>query len=162
MTSLCTPYTMNYYVQPYIILFVIPILLSLQKINLHAQLSIFLTQCPKKLIIHSWRKKDFQQRTVKSSNVSNKFVTECVFIMKMCAENGFGAKMFVNGFGETEIENTQFNFTYGGKQLLRRLVKVKHVCTCMWSLPWLWWHLTWLQELSQNTDGEYHYTDQCS
>ena len=47
--------------------------------------------------------------------------------MKMYAENGFGAKMFVNGFGETEIENTQFKFTYGGKQLLRRLVKVEHV-----------------------------------
>ena len=45
----------------------------------------------------------------------------------LCVENGFGAKMFVNGFGKSEIENTQFNFTYGGKQLLTRLVKVEHV-----------------------------------
>ena len=40
------------------------------------------------------------------------------------AENGLGPKMFVNGFGETEIENAELNFTFGGKLVLKRLVKV--------------------------------------
>ena len=68
--------------------------------------------------------------TLKRKYWASKICDE-VNIMKMYAENAFGAKMFVNGFGELEIENAQFNFTYAGKQLLRRLVKVE--CIDVWS-----------------------------
>ena len=38
--------------------------------------------------------------------------------------NGIGAMAFANDFGEEDINSTELHFSYGGKKVLRRLLKV--------------------------------------
>lgn len=40
------------------------------------------------------------------------------------AENELGPMMFKNGFNEKDIVDTELNFTFGGKKVLKRLLKV--------------------------------------
>ena len=39
-------------------------------------------------------------------------------------ENGFGAMTFATDFGEEDIASAELGFSYGGKKVLRRLIKV--------------------------------------
>ena len=65
--------------------------------------------------------------------------------------------MFANGFNEKDIENSQLGFTYGGKQVLRRLLKVCFKVkslyfyflnfTCILCIPagTVSWHTNWYE-----------------
>ena len=40
------------------------------------------------------------------------------------SDSGFGAKSFAEGFEEGDIDNSELKFSYAGKKVLRKLVKV--------------------------------------
>ncbi len=42
----------------------------------------------------------------------------------MLTANGIGAMMFANDFGDRDISSTELAFTFGGKKVLRRLLRV--------------------------------------
>jgi hypothetical protein len=42
----------------------------------------------------------------------------------MLTANGIGAMMFATDFGDGDISSTELGFTFGGKKVLRRLLRV--------------------------------------
>ena len=45
-------------------------------------------------------------------------------LIYLTSDNGFGAKSFAEGFEEEDIDNSELKFSYAGKKVLRKLVKV--------------------------------------